>query len=158
MRRVSWTGYVVLAALVVLLASCWSARVPEKAHRSIRGVRLDSFSCNASATSSRKLMLQPNRATAFLLCPVIPPSAQTKTTAIEVTAGTSFHRLVATLSAPDERPSSRPCAAVALAPQRVVALTRSGAVLVTIPVDGCGLYQHAVLEALSRASTRSRSR
>lgn len=154
LRRVGGPAYVVLAALVVLLASCWSGRVSGNAHRSIRGVRLESFSCSASATSARKLMLQPNSVTAFLLCPVVPPSAQTRTSAIEVTAGRSFRRLVTTLSAPNETPSTRPCAAVALAPQKVVAQTRSGPVLVTIPVDGCGFYQRAVLEALNRARSR----
>jgi hypothetical protein len=87
--------------------------------------------------------------TEFLLCTM--PSAR-RSTAVTVSASTvRFGPLLAALTAPDLPRSTRVCPMYADAVWVILARTRSGVMRVTIPVDGCGHYQHVDVLMAARA-------
>jgi hypothetical protein len=89
--------------------------------------------------------------TEFRLCPIEEPDGSSRTVTV-ASGDRDFVQLRRALSAPDEQPkTSLACPMYANVPQRVLAKTTSGTLLVHIPVDSCGHYQAAASEALATA-------
>ena len=147
--RTSWAAAVGAASVVLTACSAGSAQATTSTQPSIRGASLSGFACH-SHRIGHSAKVTPSSVTKFRLCPLNVPEQQSRT----VTVGRgneNFAALSSSLSAPDEPAYDGPCPMYADVPQRVIAQTSSGAVLVHIPVDGCGHYQRAATTALSNA-------
>lgn len=142
-----------IAALVALGTGCASASAQAASDPSVRGPHLSSFSCHGHVVG-RSAGVAPSRVTAFRLCPLDAPNSARQTVTVRQ-GDPYFARLQRSLSAPDAPPYDGPCPLYADLPQRVLANTASGAVLVHIPVDGCGHYQPAARSALYAARGQS---
>jgi hypothetical protein len=116
----------------------------------LRGVPVTSLHCPPNLMQGVGGVPVPARdVTEFLLCPM--PSPQ-RSTAVTVIAGTvHFGPLLAALTAPDLPRSTGVCPMYADAVQVILARTQSGVMRVTIPVDGCGHYQHVDVLMAARA-------
>jgi hypothetical protein len=119
----------------------------------LRGVRVTSFDCLPNLTQAVggvHVQVPARDVTEFLLCPM--PSAQ-HLGAVTVFAGNvHFGPLLGAFTAPDMPRSTRVCPMYADAVQVILARTRTGVMRATIPVDGCGHYQHVDVLMAARAS------
>jgi hypothetical protein len=116
----------------------------------LRGVKVALLHCPPNLMQGVGGVPVPARdVTEFLLCPM--PSLQ-HSTAVTVVAGTvHFGPLLAALTAADLPRSTRVCPMYADGVQVILASTQSGVMRVTIPVDGCGHYQHVDVLVAARA-------
>jgi hypothetical protein len=157
MRRLVWC--VSLVSLVAACGSSGTTRAGDTTSTSVRitpagvlrGVPARKFDCSHPAVSSGVRPVPIEGVHAFLLCPLGAPGQSSKT----VTVGAkdpAFEVLVRALSAADLPPTrGAVCPAYADLSQLVLAKTTGGAYQVSIPTDACMHYQHAALDALSRA-------
>jgi hypothetical protein len=128
-----------------------SASSSSSAHGAVlRGVPVTFLRCPPNLMQGVGGVPVPARdVTEFLLCPM--PSAR-RSTAVTVSASTvAFGPLLAALTAPDLPRSTRVCPMYADAVRVILARTRSAVMRVTIPVDGCGHYQHVDVLMAARA-------
>jgi hypothetical protein len=139
-----------VVALVVLSAGCASAAASTTAKPSIRGSWLFGFSCHARGVQPRD-GLPTGRVLDFRLCPLEVPNGTSGVVTV-AKSNSDFVALRRALTAPDEPPvKNQACAMYADLPQRVLAKTTTGVLLVHIPVDSCGHYQPAATAALAAA-------
>lgn len=68
-----------------------------------------------------------------------------------------FKRLLTALSAPNAPPTTEACPFMTEKEIVLLAKTRAGAFQVSIPLDGCGLYQKSAAEAIFGAPIQSAS-
>jgi hypothetical protein len=101
-------------------------------------------------TTRTAIHVAPSTVTQLHLCPLEMPNASTVVVTIGIGAR-AFASLVDDLAAPDEPATNMECPGLADLPQRVIAETRSGPLLVHVPIDDCGLYQGAADSALTAA-------
>ncbi len=120
----------------------------------LRGIPVRAFACPPPADSPA---VSPRHIAdvdveAFLLCPLGMPG-QTARAVTVAAGGVAFDGLVSALSQPDtpKPPGDTVCAAYADLIQHVLAKTSRGAFQVSIPVDSCGHYLRAALDALDHA-------
>ena len=119
----------------------------------LRGVPVTSFGCppnQMQPVGGVRVHVPASDVTEFLLCPMPFPR---HSRAVTVFAGTvHFGPLLGALTAPDMPRSTGMCPMYADAVQVILAKTRTGVVRATIPVDGCGHYQHVDVLMAARAS------
>ncbi|HEX3899104.1 MAG TPA: hypothetical protein VHW74_08015 [Mycobacteriales bacterium] len=136
--------------MVLLGTSCATASAQTISQPSIRGSELSGFSCHGHVIDSTDAA-PPQQVTAFRLCPLEYPGQAGRTVTVRP-GNAHFARLRTALAAPDQQPKrDQVCAMYANLPQRVLAQTTSGVVLVHIPTDSCGHYQSAAALALAAA-------
>lgn len=143
-----------VAAVVLLGTACATASAQPISHPSIRGSELSGFSCRGHVIDSTDAT-PPQQVTAFRLCPLGYPGQAGR--AVTIRPGdVDFIPLRRALAAPDVPPNhDQFCPMYALLPQRVLAETASGTVLVHIPTDSCGHYESAAEQALAAARNQS---
>ncbi len=138
---------------VLLVGACTSTTTVQKAPKSdLRGAAVTRFACPPHPVLPAQQVTPIGSPRAFLLCPLSIPGLPR--TAVTITPTQApFSALIATLSAPDESPTTGACYAYGDVPQVVLASTNHGAYQVSIPVDACHHYQQAALDELRRART-----
>lgn len=137
------------AGAVALATGCGTASAHTATTAAIRGAGLSGYSCHAHVVGSAG-SVTPSRVIEFRLCPMQVPMQERQTVTVK-RSSSDFGPLLRGLSAPDEKATTGPCPMYADVPQRVIARTATGAVLVHIPVDSCGHYQRPAALALSNA-------
>jgi hypothetical protein len=138
-----------LAAICAIVTGCSGGSPPAAPPPSIRGIQVTHDTCGARTTGTA-IQAAPSTVTQLRLCPLEMPNASTVVVTIE-SGDTAFASLVDDLAAPDEPATNMECPGLADLPQRVIAETGSGPLLVRIPIDDCGLYQAAADSALTAA-------
>ena len=122
----------------------------------LRGVALRELSCPARPKSPNRGAVAIGGVQEFLLCRsglqgvARPPLIVTATEP-------QFTRLLTALSAPDAPPTTGACKVLSELEIVLLAKTPGGAFQVSIPLDGCGLYQAGAVEAVYGAPSNSAS-
>jgi hypothetical protein len=146
---------VVLAA-ALLCAACGSgSSTPAGAGTAtpngaeVRGAALTAFRCAAGPAGDR-VAVPPGQVRLLRLCATSAPGQDRIVTVRP--RDPAFAPLVTALARPDTpRDPDALCPMYADVPQRVLASTARGPLLVDIPHDGCGHYQRAAAAALAAA-------
>src|ERR1700722_732167 len=147
-----WSG-AAAGALLVCLATvgCQTSKavVSPKPHvtTGLRGLLLAELSCSAKPTSPNVVAVAISGGDGFLLCRMSLPGGARPPVTVTPPAP-QFKRLVTALSAPSAPPTTGACPALAEVAIVLLARTSAGAFRVSIPVDGCGLYQPDVVAAI----------
>jgi hypothetical protein len=133
--------------------SVQSTTVPRTSGVSLHGFVIASFTCAASLNPGATVTVQAPAVATFLLCPPETPHQQQQPVTV-TPSNRGFKPLIAALSAPDEpRQAGQVCTALAVVPSPILARTPSEAVLVRVPVDGCGAPEGAVQDAINEAKS-----
>ena len=147
---------VALAVAAALLAACGggsSGPTGIKAAGKITGTRLTAFACPTQPGHGAAVSLAASALTKLRLCPL--PVLRSSSAVTLAPKAAIYSRLVRSLTLPDQKASpSEVCPMFANVPQLVIGETASGAVLIHIPVDGCGHYLSQSLSALTAARSQ----
>lgn len=127
-----------------LPSSSPSASSSSPAHGPVlRGVAVTPFDCSAKlrqGVGGVPVRVPAGEVTEFLLCPM--PSQQPSQAVKVVPGNAHFAPLLGALTAADAPRSTGICPMYADEVQVILAKTRTEVLRATIPVDGCGHYQH----------------
>jgi hypothetical protein len=114
----------------------------------LRGIGLPDLSCTAKPASPNGGVQAINGVQEFVVCRSGLGGAPRPPLTVRPT-DPQFARLSAALSAPNAPRTNQACPALAELEIVLLARTPTGAFQVSIPVDGCDLYQRAAVEAIN---------
>jgi hypothetical protein len=143
---------VVLGLVVSLtIAGCDSSKPhvspPHRVTTGLRGVALAELSCSPKPKAPNRGVVAIGGVQAFLLCRSGPQGAARPPLTVTPNEP-QFKRLVSALSVSSAPPTTGACPALSEVQIVLLARTRAGAFQVSIPVDGCGLYQAGAVAAV----------
>ena len=133
--------------------SVQATTVPRTSGSSLRGFAISSFTCTASLNPGATLTVPASAVTTLLLCPPETPHQQQQPVTV-TPSNRGFEPLLTALAAQDEpRQAGQVCTALAVVPSPILVRTTSEAVLIRVPVDGCGAPEGAVQDAINEAKS-----